>query len=121
MKNTISKCKKLCSLIQTLVGRNITITSKYKYDDFQIEHESIINASLDTKCNDTIDDVWNLNNTQKVPGRKRGRFTNKFLSDDDGKDVICRKTSRKLKDHFREKQKHNASIKVFHETNTQKT
>ena len=66
-----------------------------------------------------IYDVWNLYNSQKFHDRKRGKFTNRFLSEDDIKEMIYRKASTKLKYDFPEnKRKHNASLTVFHETNT---
>ena len=34
-----------------------------------IEYVEIINKSVVTKGDDAIDDVWNVYNSQKVPGR----------------------------------------------------
>ena len=99
MKN-VSECKKLSSSIENVVRINITILSKQEYYDVQIEYEEIINASVITKRDDAIDDVWNIYNSQKVPNRKRGKFKNGFISEDYRQEIISSNNSRKFKDNF---------------------
>ena len=66
-----------------------------------------------------IDEIWNVYNSQKFPDRKRGKFTNSFISEVDRKYMISGKAYRKLKNNLLEnKRKHNASITMFYETNT---
>ena len=41
----VSECKKLHTLIKSMVERNINVLSKKLYDDFQIEYGEIIGSS----------------------------------------------------------------------------
>ena len=56
-KNVI-ECKKWCSLIRRVVGRNITELSKTELDHVRFEYGEIINSS-DIWNGDEIDDVLN--------------------------------------------------------------
>ena len=97
----------------------ITVHSKQEYDDVRIEYIKNINASEITNSDDKIDDVWNVYNIQKYPNIKHRKFLNRFIYEDDRKEIICRKASRKLKDNLPDnKRKHNVSLTVFQETNT---
>ena len=102
-----------------MVKKNITILSKQEYDDVWVEYVEMINTSIITKGDHAIDSFWNVYNSQKYPDRKRGKFTNRFISEDDRKDMISGKNFRNSKDNFTEKKrKHNASLTVFYKTNT---
>ena len=68
-----------------MVGRNINILSKQEYDDIQIEYGKIIYASIIPKGDDAIYHAFNVFNIQKVFERKRGKFTNRFIFEDDRK------------------------------------
>ena len=70
------------SLNKNVVERSINILSKQEYDDVWIEYVEIINSSVIPNDDDAIGDVWNLYNSQKVPDRKCGKFTNRFISED---------------------------------------
>ena len=59
-----------------------------------------MNPSEISDGDDSIDDVWNKYNTQKVPDIKRVKYQNIFLTDDDRKLSISRKSSRNFKDNF---------------------
>ena len=66
-EETVSKYKKLRSLIQKVVNINETKLSQKEYGDFRIEYEEVIQESVIPKGNDeTIDEVWNFYTIQKV-------------------------------------------------------
>ena len=66
-EETVSKYKKLRSLIQKVVNINETKLSQKEYGDFRIEYEEVIQKSVIPKGNDeTIDEVWNFYTIQKV-------------------------------------------------------
>ena len=70
---------------------------------------------------DVIDDVYNIYNHQKVPDEKRGEFLNSLIADNDRNLTISSNSSRNLKDNLpTNKHKHNASLTLYHETNTKK-
>ena len=56
---TVSECNKLSGLITNIFGRNITILSKQEYDYVRIKYGEIINGSLLTKGDNSIDHVGN--------------------------------------------------------------
>ena len=48
----------------------------------RIEYGESVNVYVIKKGDDAIDNVWNLYNSQKFTDRKRGKFTNRFISED---------------------------------------
>ena len=56
---TVSECNKLSGLITNIFGRNINILSKQEYDYVRIKYGEIINGSLLTKGDNSIDHVGN--------------------------------------------------------------
>ena len=51
------ECKKLRSLIEDVVRRNITILSKLEYDNIRIEYGEIINKPVIPKGYDAVYDI----------------------------------------------------------------
>ena len=45
----------------------------------------MINHNVIPKGDDTIDHIWNVYNSQKILDEKCSKFTNMFISEDDGK------------------------------------
>ena len=93
------------SLNKNVVERSINILSKQEYDDVWIECGEIMNASIITKGDDAIDYSWNVYNSQKFTNRKCGKFTNRFISEDDIKEMISRKAYKEIKEKFPEKKR----------------
>ena len=68
-----------------------------------------------------IHDVWNESNNEEVPDKKHSKFHNGFFTYDDRSLSISRKSSKSLKKAVtNHKQKHNVSLKFWHEVNTKK-
>ena len=66
-----------------------------------------------------IYDVWNEADNEKVPDKKRGKYHNSLITDDDRSLIFSRRFSKNLKENFsNHKQKHNASLKLWHGLNT---
>ena len=78
----------------------MNIISKQEDDDIRIEYGKIINDSIISNGDYAINYVWGIYNIQKVPNKKRGEFLNRLISKDDRKQMIYRKSSRKLKENF---------------------
>ena len=90
-------------------------------DHVRTEYGEIVNYSEIPNGKDEIDDVWNKSNNEKVSDKKHGKYHNFLLTDNDRSLIISRKISRNLKESFpNHKQKHNLSIKLWHEVNTKK-
>ena len=76
----VSECKKLHSIIKSVVERNINTLSQKEQDNVRIEYGEIINESVITKGDDVRYDVCYVYNSQKVPDRKRAKFTKRRIS-----------------------------------------
>ena len=57
-----------------MFDRNITVLSEKEYDHIRTEYREIINASEISNGDDTIDDVWNLYNHQKLSDKNAVNF-----------------------------------------------
>ena len=66
-----------------MLGSNIKVLSKQKYDHVWTEYGEIINAYENSNSDDEIADVWNEYNPQQVPDKKLGKYQNCLLYDDD--------------------------------------
>ena len=65
--------------------------------------------------------IFTMYTTIKKFPKKCGKFRNSLITGKDRKMMISRKSSNKLKYFFpKHKQKHNVSLKLYHETNTKK-
>ena len=101
-----------------MVERDINILSKKEYYDVLIKYGKINNYSDISNFVDAIHDVWNAHNHNKVPDRKRGKVTKKFITEDDIIEMTSKKYSTNLRETISEKeQKHNVSLTMFHESN----
>ena len=96
-EKTVRKCKKFCTSIKSVFGRNITVLSKLENDHVRTIYGEMINYSEISNGDDAINDAWNVYNHQKVPDKKCGKFQNKLITDDDIKLMISRKSSSNLK------------------------
>ena len=87
-----------------MVVRNITIIPEKEYDTVQNEYGEIINSFEISNSDDAKADVWNKYNTEQVPNKKRGKYQDSFLTDDDRKMSVTKKISRNLKEKCLEPQ-----------------
>ena len=65
-EKTVIECKKWRSLIEKVVGSNISILSKKELDVVQLEYGEILNSSEISNGIDEIYDVWNKSNNETV-------------------------------------------------------
>ena len=91
------KCKKLCTLIKTVAGRNIKSPLKIEYYHVRTEYGEIINATETSNGDDAIADVWNEYNPKKVTDKKSNKHQNGLLNNDDRNLSTSRNLSRNFK------------------------
>ena len=95
-KKPVSKCNKWCSLIKLVVGRNITLPSKKELDNVQSEYGDILNVSEISNGIDEIYDVWDEYDYEKVTDKKRGKYHNSLISNDNISLSVSKKISKNL-------------------------
>ena len=61
------ECKKQKSLIEAVVGKNITVLSRKELDNGRTEYGEIVNASETLNGKYEVDGVWNETDNERSP------------------------------------------------------